>query len=125
MIGLLIRKIEEAVVVFLTLRTIYKLSMTLNKQIIIGQLKQHKPAIEKFGVSSVGLFGSYVRNEQRDDSDVDILIQLKEDKSTLDNFLNVCWLLDELFPGKKVEVATQNGLNKRLRPFILNEVEYV
>jgi predicted nucleotidyltransferase len=99
--------------------------MQLNKQIIIGELKQHLPSIEKLGVSKLGLFGSYVRNEQRDDSDIDILIQMKEDKSTLDNFLNVCWLLEKLFPGKKVEVATYNGLNKRLRPFVLNEVEYV
>ncbi|MCY7411002.1 MAG: nucleotidyltransferase domain-containing protein [Chitinophagales bacterium] len=99
--------------------------MQLNKQIIIGKLKQNKATIENFGVSKVGLFGSYVRNEQRDDSDIDILIQLQEDKSTLDNFLNVCWLLDKMFPGKKVEVATQNGLNKRLRSFVLNEVEYV
>lgn len=99
--------------------------MQLNKQIIIGQLRQNKASIENFGVSKVGLFGSYVRNEQREDSDIDILIQLQEDKSTLDNFLNVCWLLDKMFPGKKVEVATQNGLNKRLRSFVLNEVEYV
>ncbi len=99
--------------------------MQLNKQFIIGQLKQNKASIENFGVSKVGLFGSYVRNEQRDDSDIDILIQLNEDNSTLDNFLNVCWLLDKIFPGKKAEVATQNGLNKRLRSFVLNEVEYV
>jgi predicted nucleotidyltransferase len=99
--------------------------MQLNKQIIICELKQHKASMEKFGVSKMGLFGSYVRDEQREDSDIDILIQLKEDKSTLDNFLNVCWLLEKLFPGKRVEVATQSGLNKRLQPFILSEVEYV
>ena len=90
--------------------------MQLNKQTIIGELKQLKPSIEKFGVTKLGLFGSYARNEQQDDSNIDILIQMKDEKSTLDNFLNVCWLLEKLFPGKRVEVATQNGLNKRLQP---------
>lgn len=51
-------------------------TMTLSeiKQI----LRTHRPYLaEKYGVVEIGVFGSYVRNEQRVDSDVDILIELK------------------------------------------------
>ncbi|MBN1876077.1 MAG: nucleotidyltransferase domain-containing protein [Anaerolineae bacterium] len=41
-------------------------------------LRTHRPYLaEKYGVVEIGVFGSYVRNEQRVDSDVDILIELK------------------------------------------------
>ena len=46
----------------------------MTKQYIVEQLKQHKPELEKFGVSKIGLFGSYVRGEQSTTSDIDILI---------------------------------------------------
>jgi len=96
-----------------------------NKQYIFNQLRQRKPDIEKFGVNRIGLFGSYVRGEQKDNSDIDILIEFDKDKTTFDNFMNLCFYLDDLFTGKKVEVVTTGGLSKYIGPFILKEVEYV
>ena len=97
----------------------------LNKQDIFNQLAQRKTDIEKFGVHRIGLFGSYVRGEQKENSDIDILIEFEKDKTTFDNFMNVCFYLDDLFTGKKVEVVTTGGLSKYIGPFILKEVEYV
>jgi len=49
---------------------------TLDKTSILEELKDLKPRLAKFGVSELGLFGSYVRNEQNEESD--ILIQRKK-----------------------------------------------
>ena len=97
----------------------------LNKQYIFNQLAQRKTEIKKFGVQKVGLFGSYVRGEEKENSDIDILIEFENGKNTFDNFMNLCFYLDDLFTGTKVEVVTTGGLSKYIGPFILKEVEYV
>ena len=97
----------------------------LNKQKVISELELHKSDIEKFGVNKVGLFGSYVREQQREDSDIDILIDFAKGQTTYDNFMAAYDLLEELFPGKKVSVVTMGGLSKFIGPFILKEVQYV
>ena len=97
----------------------------LNKQYIFNQLAQKKADIQKFGVRKIGLFGSYVRGEQKENSDIDILIEFEKEKTTFDNFMGVCFYLDDLFKGEKVEVVTTGGLSKYIGPYILKEVEYV
>ena len=44
------------------------------KEYIISALKKNKPKFMLLGVTSIGLFGSYIRNEQTPKSDIDILI---------------------------------------------------
>lgn len=47
----------------------------MTKSIILDFLSEHKTQIqEKFGIQKIGLFGSYAKNEARDDSDIDIAI---------------------------------------------------
>jgi predicted nucleotidyltransferase len=99
--------------------------MKLNKQNIIHTLEKNKSKIHAFGVSQIGLFGSYSRNEQNEKSDIDIFIDFEPQKETFDNFMEFCFFLDELFSGKKVEVITKNGLSPIIVPKILKEVEYV
>jgi predicted nucleotidyltransferase len=56
---------------------------------------------------------------------IDILIEFDKEKTTFDNFMGVCFYLDNLFRGEKVEVVTIGGLSKYIGPYILKEVEYV
>jgi hypothetical protein len=45
-------------------------------------LAEHKNEIvEKYGVTEIGIFGSYLREEQKETSDVDILVEIKSDMS--------------------------------------------
>ncbi len=78
-----------------------------------------------FGVQSVGLFGSYVRNEQTEKSDIDLLIDFDPEKETFDNYMALCDYLDLLFRNEKVEIVTKNGLSPHIGPSILREVQYV
>ena len=97
---------------------------TLEKGIIISRLVQNEKTFRQFGVEKVGLFGSYLTNRQTEKSDIDILIEFGKDRTTFDNFINLCFFLDDLFQGKKVEVVTKNSLSPYIGPKILQTVEY-
>lgn len=92
---------------------------------ILKSLKIHKPELSKFGVSDLGLFGSYLRNEQSDISDIDILIDFEPNQETFDNYMAVYDLLESIFQNEKIEVVTKNSLSPYIGPKILNEVLYV
>jgi len=88
-------------------------------------MRTHKPQLASFGVNKIGLFGSYVRNEQQPKSDIDILVDFEPEKETFDNFMNLFNYLEELFVNEKIEVVTVNGLSPYIGRYILNEVNYV
>ncbi len=95
------------------------------KENIIAILKSHKPELSKFGVQNVGLFGSYLRNEQSDKSDIDLLIDFEPEKENFDNYMAVYDMFENLFENEKVEVVTKNGLSQYIGPKILKDVMYV
>ena len=97
----------------------------LDRNIIMSRLVRNEMSIKKFGVIKVGLFGSFLTGQQTQDSDIDILVEFQKDKTNYDNFINLCFLMDELFLGRKVEVVTKNSLSPYIGPKILQQVEYV
>ena len=86
-------------------------------------LQAQKPYLyEKYGVTEVGIFGSYVRGEQRPDSDVDILIELTDPpRISLMGLVNLQNYLSDLL-DMKVDVAIKKNLKKRIGRRILQEV---
>lgn len=97
----------------------------LSKKGIKDKIASNALLMRQYGISKIGLFGSFAREEQKAGSDIDILIDFQEDKETFDNFMAVCDLLDHLFSGYNVEVATVGGLSPYIGPHILKSVEYV
>ena len=86
------------------------------KSYIISVLKKH-------GVAKASLFGSYVRGEQTTDSDIDILVELEENKSLLDLIRLEMELAEVL--GRKVDVLTYGSLNNLIKDNILRERELI
>lgn len=97
----------------------------LSKKLIIDKIKDNANTIKNYGISKIGLFGSYVREEQNIGSDIDVLIDFRAGFENFDNFMELCFFLDDLFLDEKVEVVTVNGLSPYIGPKILKEVEYV
>lgn len=95
------------------------------KDYIINRIKSHKSELAKFGIHNIGLFGSYVREEQSIDSDIDLLIDFEPDKENFDNLMATCDYVENLFPREKIDIVTKNGLSPYIGPAILNEVLYV
>ena len=87
-------------------------------------LRVHRKELsEKYGVKRIGIFGSYSRNEQRIDSDVDILVEFERPVGLI-TFVRLQEYLERLL-GVKVDLVTKGALKKRLKERILKEVKYV
>lgn len=91
----------------------------------MSTIESNKVEISKYGIKSIGLFGSYALDKQTENSDIDILIDFEPDKEDFDNYMAVCDIIERLFKGHRVEVVTKNGLSPYIGPRILNEVKYV
>jgi uncharacterized protein len=83
-------------------------------------LKKNEVEIkERFGVKRIGVFGSYARQEQKKDSDIDIFVDLE--RSTFDNYMELLFYLEGLL-GKEIDLITQNGISPYLKQSVLKEV---
>ena len=86
-------------------------------------LQKHQvKLVEDYGVTVIGVFGSYVRNEQGPESDVDILLDVPENAG-LDLF-DLVRLQNELTDllGVRADIALKRNLRKRIGERILQEV---
>jgi hypothetical protein len=95
------------------------------KESILKTLAEHKEQLRNFGVSDIGLFGSFVIEQNSLESDIDLLIDFESSKETYDNFIAVCDYLEQLFKGQKVDIVTKGGLSSHIESFILSNVIYV
>ncbi len=93
------------------------------EQIIMKLGKDKQNLRKKYGVKKVGVFGSYVREEQKRKSDLDILIEFKEPVSLFE-FLALERHLSEL-TDKKVDLVMKSALKPRIGRHITREVVYV
>jgi predicted nucleotidyltransferase len=95
-----------------------------NKRELIGKIVLHKQKIKSYGVMQLGVFGSFVRDEVSENSDVDFFIEFDLKYKTLKNLVGLSTFLQEVL-GRKVEIVTPQSLNKYIGKYILKEVEYV
>lgn len=95
-----------------------------NKAQVLLLLQTNYQAIAKLGIDRLGLFGSFVRNEARPDSDVDIWAEFHKDKKTYKNFIQLTYFLEDLLQ-REVELVTPEGVSPFIKPHILKELEYV
>ena len=95
----------------------------LNLENITNILKEHKEELKaRYGVEEIGVFGSYVRGEQKGGSDIDILVEFRPDaKIGLLGFINMENYLSELL-GIKVDLVEKSALKPRIGEQILREV---
>ena len=70
----------------------------------------------------VSVFGSIVRGEMREDSDIDFLVDFDEDKYTLLDIARMINGLEDLL-GCKVDVVPRSALREELKPYVLKEVQ--
>lgn len=86
-------------------------------------LKELKPVLfRKYFVDKIGYFGSYSRHEQKEDSDIDILVSFRKPLGW--EFFDLQELLENELK-LKVDLVSERALKKQLKQFILNSVKYV
>jgi predicted nucleotidyltransferase len=92
------------------------------KEGITETLQRFKPILqEKFKVREIGIFGSCVRGEESEESDVDILVEFSEPIGW--EFIDLMEFLEKIL-GRKVNLVTVRALKPQLKDKILKEVVY-
>ena len=92
--------------------------MQFTREQVLSKLSEHKANIRRFGVRSLGLFGSVARGESTTASDLDFLVEL--DPISFDAYMDLQAFLENLF-GCPVDLVLANTLKPRLREPILSE----
>jgi predicted nucleotidyltransferase len=69
---------------------------------------------QRYGVTRIGIFGSFVRGEERSDSDVDVLVEFKEGQETFNNYMDLKFYLEDLFQ-RNVDLVIRDSIKRRLR----------
>lgn len=90
-------------------------------QTVLWELKSRLK--DYYRVVAIGIFGSYARNEQTSESDVDILIDYDQAPS----LIRLIELRDDLSDrlGMKVDIITVNGLREEIKHNVLSDVIYL
>jgi predicted nucleotidyltransferase len=97
--------------------------MIKTKQDILNVLDQNQSNLKALGVRRIGIFGSFVRGEQRPESDIDMLVEFQPGRKTFDGFMELSFFLEEILQHR-IELVTVESLSPYLGPHILKEVEY-
>jgi hypothetical protein len=96
----------------------------MGKKEVVDIIRSIKPEIEsRYGVQRLGIFGSYVREQQKRKSDIDILVTFSRDIDLFD-FLDLREYLESRLHNK-VDLVMETALKPTIGKYILAEVEYV
>ncbi len=95
----------------------------MNKEEILRKIRENRDKIRSFGVKRIGVFGSFVRGEEKEDSDIDIIVEFEEEKKNFDNFINLAFYLEELL-GRKVDLLTPESISQYMKPYVEREIVY-
>lgn len=91
----------------------------MKKQEILDLLREHRGEFRQFGAKSLALFGSFAREEARQDSDIDLLVDFNS-PPTFEAYMNLKFYLEDLL-GRAVDLVPRKTLKPRLLPQVERE----
>ncbi len=93
----------------------------MNRSMILDLLTRHRDGLKaRFGAKHLALFGSAARDELRDDSDIDVLVEF-EGPPTFHGYFDLKAELERLF-GRPVDLVTERGLKPRARQHVQRDL---
>ncbi len=92
----------------------------LTRMDILETLRGHRPDLERLGVRTIALFGSYAKDAQTDSSDLDFVVEFSA--PTYDNFESLEQFLGQLF-GRRVDILTPAGVDSIRIPQISEDIK--
>ncbi len=95
----------------------------LTKEIILDTLHKHKKEIRNFGVKKISLFGSFARDEQNKNSDIDFLVEFEKNRGLFRDFYGLMHFLEDTF-NKKIDLVEPEYIRKELKEDILEGMKY-
>jgi len=95
----------------------------MTREQILDFLRQHKQEMhDRFGVVKIGLFGSYARGSAREDSDIDVAIEMST--YSADGYFGALHLLEDNFQ-KRIDLGIESNFKPLLKSYVMKEIIYV
>lgn len=101
----------------------YNTIAMLTKNEIKNRIKRNADVLREYHVNKIGIFGSYVHETQKPESDIDLVVDFS-DSVTLFQYVH---LADSItgFLDQKVDLVTVDGIKPMIKEKVLKEVEWV
>jgi len=92
---------------------------------VVSYLRNNKKFFyERFGVTRMGIFGSFVRDEQTRSSDIDIVVEIEKSRKNIHSFLQLRRFLEKEL-AKKIDLGFEHSLKPIVRDKIKGQIIYV
>jgi predicted nucleotidyltransferase len=93
----------------------------LDSSSILNVLKENLEELQSFGVERIGLFGSFLRGDANEESDLDFLVVFEE--NTFDDYMGLKLFLEDLF-DRSVDLVIESDVREEL-DHVKRDAEYV
>lgn len=87
----------------------------------VARIRTRLDRIHALGVTRLAVFGSVARGEAIERSDLDVLVAFEAGRKSFDSFMEVKFLLEDLFPGVNIDLVLESSLNAAIRDRVLKE----
>lgn len=94
----------------------------MNTDDIMNYLRGHRQTMAEMGVVKIGLFGSYARGDAREDSDIDIAVEISG-AHRADSFFRLLHFLEDGL-HKKIDLGIESSLKPAVKNRIIKEIMY-
>lgn len=96
----------------------------LSQQEILEELSKNLNTWkDQYGVNRIAVFGSYIREEQKETSDIDLLVEFDEQAMTFDNYMDLKFNLEDIFQ-KSVDLVILDDIKPALKQKIIRNAKY-
>ncbi len=86
------------------------------QETVIRVLKEHLKEIRSFKVLKISIFGSVARNQEKPNSDIDVLIKF-DGPASFDQYMDLKFFLEDLF-DRKVDLVTENAIRPEIQKYV-------
>lgn len=92
---------------------------------VVAYLKKNKRYLhDRFGITSIGIFGSFVRGEQSPHSDIDMVVEMEGNKKSIHTFMQLKRFLEKEI-ARKIDLGFEHSLKPAIREKIKGQIIYV
>jgi predicted nucleotidyltransferase len=96
-----------------------------SKEEIVEYLKRNKGFLyDKYGVTRMGIFGSFIRDEQTRSSDIDMVVEIEKSRKNIHSFLQLKRFLEKEL-ARKIDLGFEHSLKPMVREKIKGQIIYV
>ena len=96
----------------------------MNLATIEAILIENIECLNSYGISRLGIFGSFLDGTQSEGSDIDLLVSFNPGKKSFDNYMELKFFLEEILE-REIDLVIEEAIKEDLREAILGSVNYV